>query len=89
MVSAVQDPDRLAEDAANAGLILVPVKELIISATGLPAHDRALTILLTIDSQMRENPQLLHTHVIPVLRRQPGLDRVVSALQASYMYGEC
>ena len=82
-VSAIQDPDHLAEDAANAGLISATTKELILGA-GLPARDRSLTILLTIDSQMRENPQLLHTCMIPVLRRQQGLERVVSALQASY-----
>ena len=83
MVSAIQDPDRLAEDAAIAGLILRPVKDSLISAV-LPAHDKASTVLLTIEEQIRERPQLLHTRVIPVLRTQPGLGRVVSGLQASY-----
>ena len=83
-VSAIQDPDRLAEDAASAGLISPPVKQLLLSGCGeLPVCDRALTVLLTIDSRIRESPQLLCTHLIPVLRRQPGLDRVVSTLQTS------
>lgn len=82
MVASIQDPDRLAEDAANAGLILVQMKELIQSA-GLPAHSRASTVLQIIKKELKERPQLLHTHVIPVLSRQPGLDRVVSALRAS------
>jgi hypothetical protein len=86
-VSSIQDPDRLAEDAANRGLISVPVKNLILTA-GLSIDDRALTVLLLIDSRIRESPRLLHTHVIPMLRRQPGLDRIVSTLQASYMYGK-
>ena len=83
MVSAVQDPDRLAEDAVNAGLISKPVKDLLLSAV-LPASDKALTVLLTIEREIKEGPQLLHTLVIPVLRTQPGLSRVVSTLQASY-----
>ena len=81
-VSSIQDPDRLAEDAASCGLISVPVKDLILTA-GLSAYDRAWVVLLTIDSRIRESPQLLQTHVIPVLRRQPGLDRIVSTLHAS------
>ena len=83
MVSAIQDPDHLAEDAANAGLILQPVKDLLRSAV-LPVHDKALTVLLTIEREIKDKPQMLHTHVIPVLRTQPGLGRVVSALQAGY-----
>ena len=82
IVSSIQDPDRLAEDAASCGLISVPVKTMILTA-GLSADDRAWVVLLTIDSRIRESPQLLQTHVIPVLRRQPGLDRIVSTLQAS------
>ena len=82
IVSSIQDLDRLAEDAADCGLISVPVTTMILTA-GLSAYDRAWVVLLTIDSQIRESPQLLQTHVIPVLRRQPGLDRIVSTLHAS------
>ena len=83
IVSSIQDPDRLAEDAASCGLISVPVKTVILTAK-LSADDRAWVVLLTIDSRIKESPQLLQTHVIPVLRKQPGLDRIVSTLQASY-----
>ena len=84
IVAAIQDPDGLAEEASKAGLISTTVKELLTNAM---FSDKALTILLTIDSRIRENPQLLHTHVIPVLKRQPGLARVVSTLQDS-LHGE-
>ena len=82
IVSSIQDLDRLAEDAVRCGLISVQIKTMILTA-GLPADDRAWVILLTIDSRIRESPQLLQTCVIPVLRRQPGLDRIVSTLHAS------
>ena len=82
IVSSIQDPDHLAEDAANCGLISVQIKTVILTAK-LSADDRAWVILLTIDSRIKESPQLLQTHVIPVLRKQPGLDRIVSTLQAS------
>ena len=84
IVAAIQDPDGLAEEASKAGLISTTVKELLTNAM---FSDKALTVLLTIDSRIRENPQLLHTHVIPVLKRQPGLARVVSTLQDS-LHGE-
>ena len=80
VVGAIQDPDRLAEEACEAGLIATPIKEALMNAM---YPDKGLTVLLTIDSQIRERPQLLHTHVIPLLRRQPGLVRVVSTLTAS------
>ena len=84
MVVAIRDPDGLAEEASKDGLILTSQKECLTNAM-LP--DKALTVLLTIDSRIRENPQLLHTHVVPVLKRQPGLARVVSTLQNN-LYGE-
>ena len=83
LASAIQDPDSLAEEATKAGLILVSVKELLTSAA-LPAHDKTLTVLLTIERQIKDNPQLLHTRVIPLLRRQPGLEGVAFAMQANY-----
>ena len=82
IVLSIQDPDHLAEDAASCGLISVQIKTVILTA-GLSADDRAWVVLLTIDSRIRESPQLLQTHVIPLLRRQPGLDRIVSTLHAS------
>ena len=84
IVAAIRDPDGLAEEASKDGLILTSLKECLTNAV---FPDKVLTVLLTIDSRIRENLQLLHTRVVPVLKRQPGLARVVSTLQAN-LYGE-
>ena len=84
IVTSIQDPDALAEEACKAGLIPLHVKEMLINTPFPDGDSKVMTILLTIEGRIKDNPQLFRTHLMSVLRKQPGLDGVVSTLQASY-----